>query len=153
MLVAWAFVDAQTRWYEAVTDTNDSSYLVNLDQIYDIVGEEGWIHGEVNCLVNLAYSWTTTLSWGAKKKESTTQRSVLPDESIQVGNHVVVENHGKHWPHQAQIINIDMETNTALIKLETAWKVDLVDLEDLKQFSLKDATPRKQNPTDFYNSP
>ncbi len=25
--------------YEAVTDTNDSSYLVILDQIYDIVGE------------------------------------------------------------------------------------------------------------------
>ena len=29
--------------YEAVTDTNDSSYLVTLDQIYDIVGEEDWI--------------------------------------------------------------------------------------------------------------
>jgi hypothetical protein len=28
---------------EAVTDTNDSSYLVTLDQIYDIVGEEDWI--------------------------------------------------------------------------------------------------------------
>ena len=40
--------------YEAVTDTNDSSYLVTLDQIYDIVGEEDWIHGESNCLVNLA---------------------------------------------------------------------------------------------------
>jgi hypothetical protein len=26
--------------YEAVTDTNDSSYLFTLDQIYDIVGEE-----------------------------------------------------------------------------------------------------------------
>ncbi len=26
--------------FEAVTDTNDSSYLVILDQIYDIVGEE-----------------------------------------------------------------------------------------------------------------
>jgi hypothetical protein len=38
--------------YEAVTDTNDSSYLVNLDQVYDIVGEEDWIHGEVNCLAN-----------------------------------------------------------------------------------------------------
>ncbi len=25
--------------YEAVTDTNDSSYLVNLDQVYDIVRE------------------------------------------------------------------------------------------------------------------
>jgi hypothetical protein len=42
--------------YEAVTDTNDSSFLVNLDQVYDIVGEEDWIHGEVNCLANLASS-------------------------------------------------------------------------------------------------
>ena len=41
--------------YEAVTDINDSSYLVTLDQIYDIVGEEDWIHGESsNCPVNLA---------------------------------------------------------------------------------------------------
>jgi hypothetical protein len=42
--------------YEAVTDSNDSSYLVTLDQIYDIVEEEDWIHGESNCLVNLASS-------------------------------------------------------------------------------------------------
>ena len=40
--------------YEAVTDTNDSSYLVNIDQVYDIVGEEDWIHGKVKCLSNLA---------------------------------------------------------------------------------------------------
>jgi hypothetical protein len=42
--------------YKAVTDTNGSSYIVNLDQVYDIVGEEEWIHGEVNCLSNLALS-------------------------------------------------------------------------------------------------
>jgi hypothetical protein len=42
--------------YEAVTDTNDSSYFVTHDQIYDTVGEEDWIHGESNCLVNLASS-------------------------------------------------------------------------------------------------
>ncbi len=42
--------------YEAVTDTGDSSYLVNLDQVYDIVGEEDWIRGEVKCLANLASS-------------------------------------------------------------------------------------------------
>ena len=42
--------------YEAVTDTNDSFYLVTLDQICDIVGEKDWIHGESNCLVNLASS-------------------------------------------------------------------------------------------------
>jgi hypothetical protein len=29
----------------------------------------------------------------------------------------------------------------------------LVDLEDLKRFSLEDASPRKQKPTDFYNPP
>jgi hypothetical protein len=78
--------------YEAVTDTNDSSYLVALDQIYDIVGEENWIHGESNCLVNLASGQTITLSWGAKKKERKEQRRVLSDEGLQVGDHVFVEN-------------------------------------------------------------
>ncbi len=95
--------------YEAVTDTNDSSYLVTLDQIYDIVGEEDWIHGESNCLVNLASIQTITLSWGAEKKERIEQRRELSDEGLQVGNHVVVENHGNQWPHQAQIIDIDMD--------------------------------------------
>ncbi len=72
--------------YEAVTDTNDSSYLVNLGQVYDIVGEENWIHRDVNCLANLASSQTIILSWGAKKKESMKQRSVLSDESLQVAS-------------------------------------------------------------------
>jgi hypothetical protein len=80
--------------HEAVTDTNDSSYLVTLDQIYDIVGEEDWIHGEGNCLVNLVSSGMITLSWGARKKERIEQRSVLSDEVLQVGDHVIVENHG-----------------------------------------------------------
>jgi hypothetical protein len=42
--------------YEAVTDSKNSSFLVSLDQIYDIVGEEDWIHCESNCFVNLASS-------------------------------------------------------------------------------------------------
>jgi hypothetical protein len=42
--------------HEAVTDTNDSSYLVNLDPVYDIVGEEDWICGKVKCLSNIASS-------------------------------------------------------------------------------------------------
>ncbi len=103
-----------------------------------------------------------TLSWGAKKKEHIEQRSVLSDEGLQVGNHVIIENHVKHWPHQAQkinidmdeglqvgnhvivenhgkhwthkaqIINIDMETNKASIRWETTQKVDLIHLDDLK---------------------
>jgi hypothetical protein len=118
--------------YEAVTDTNDSSYLVTLDQIYDIVGEKYWIHGESNCLVNLASSQTITLSWGAKKKECIEQKRVLSDEVLQVGNHVVVENHGNQWPHKAQIIDIDMENNLALIRWGTTQNIVCVDLEDLK---------------------
>ncbi len=105
--------------YEVVTDTNGSSYLANLDQVYDIVGEEDWIHGKVNCLSNLALSWTITLSWGAKKKESI---NLLSDEGLQVGDHVVVENHDKQWPHKAEVVDIDMENNTAWIRWETTQK-------------------------------
>ncbi len=75
------------------------------------------------------------------------------DEGLQVGNDVIVENHGKYWPHKAQIIIFDMETNIALIIQDTIQKVDLVHLKDLKQFSLNDATARKQKSTDLYAPP
>ncbi len=124
-----------------------------LDRIYDIVGEEDSIHGESNCLVNLASSQTITLSWGAKKKERKEQRRVLSDEGLQVGDHVYVENHGNQWPHQAQIVDIDMENNFALIRWETTRYIEYVDLEDLKRFSMDNSAPRKQKLTDFYTPP
>jgi hypothetical protein len=139
--------------YKAVTDTNDSSYLVTLDQIYDIVGEDDWIHGESNCLVNLASGQTITFSWGAKKKERKEQRRVLSDEGLQVGDHVFVENCGNQWPHKAQIVNIDMENNFLLIKWETTQNIAYVDLDDLKHFSMDNSAPRKQKSTDFYTPP
>jgi hypothetical protein len=105
--------------YEAVTDSKNSSFLVSLDQIYDIVGEEDWIHGESNCLVNLASGRTITLSWGAKKKEHKEQSTLLSDECLQVGDLVVVKNHGDQWPHQACIIEIDTENKLAMIQWET----------------------------------
>jgi hypothetical protein len=66
-------------------------------------------------------------------------------------HHFVVENHCKQWPNKAEIVNIDTENNTALIRWEMTLKVDLVDLKDLNLFSLKNALPKKQKPTDFYN--
>jgi hypothetical protein len=105
--------------YEAVTDSRNSSFLVSLHQIYDIVGEEYWIHCESNCLVNLASGQTITLSWGAKKKEHKEQCTLLSDECIQNGDLVVVKNHGDQWPHQARIIEIDVENKLAMIKWET----------------------------------
>jgi hypothetical protein len=108
--------------YEVVINTYFLSFLVNLDQVYDTVREEDWIHGKVNCLSNLALSQIITLSWGAKNKESINQKSTLSDEGMQVGDYVVVEKHGKHWPHKAKIIDIDMKNNTALIRWETTQK-------------------------------
>jgi hypothetical protein len=67
----------------------------------------------------LASGRTITLSWEAKKKECKEQRRVLSDEGLQVGDHVFVENHGNQWPHEAQIVNIDMDNNFALIRWET----------------------------------
>ncbi len=96
-----------------------SSFLVSLNQINDIVGEEDWIHGESNCLVILAYGRTITLSWGAKKKEHKEQCRLLSDESLQVGDLVVVKNHGHQWPHLACIMNIDMENKLVMINWET----------------------------------
>jgi hypothetical protein len=114
------------------------------------VGEEDWIHGESNCLVNLASSWTIMLSWGAKKEEHKEQCRLLSDESLQVGDLVVVKNHGHQWPHQARIMNIVMENKLAMIKWETTQKTDSVDIGDLKCFSIEDSKKRKQKSTDFF---
>jgi hypothetical protein len=54
-----------------------------------------------------------------------------------------VENHGNQWPHQAQIVDIDMENSFALIRWETTQNIDYIDLEDLKQFSMNNSAPRK----------
>ncbi len=94
-----------------------------------------------------------TLSWGAKKKECKEQRRVLFDKSLQVGDLVVVENHGNQWPHKAQIVNIAMENKFALIRWETTQNIDFIDLEDLKRFSMDNSAPRKQKSTDFFTPP
>jgi hypothetical protein len=137
--------------YEAVKDSKNSSFLVSLDQNYDIVGEEDWIHGESNCLVNLASGRTITLSWGAKKKEHKEQITLLSDECLQGGDLVVAKNHGDQWPHQARIIKIDTENKLAMIQWETTQKTDSVDLGDLKRLSMEDSTPRKQKSTNFFS--
>ncbi len=48
---------------------NDTSQYVNVGHINDIIGEEKWLQGEVNCLCNIASSQIISLSWETKKKE------------------------------------------------------------------------------------
>ena len=54
--------------YEAVTDSKKRSFLVSLDQIYDIVGEEDWIHGESNCLIKFGFRSNNHAQLGSKKE-------------------------------------------------------------------------------------
>ena len=77
----------------------------------------------------------------------------MSDECLQVGDLVVVKNHGDQWPHQARIVKIDTENKLAIIKWETTRKTDSVHLGDLKLFSMEDSTPRKQKSTDFFFVP
>ncbi len=90
---------------------------------------------------------------GSKEEGTKEQRRVLSGEGLQVGNHVFVENHGNQWPHQAQIVDIDIENNFALIRWETTRNIDYIDLEDLKCFSMDNSAPRKQKSTDVYTPP
>ncbi len=80
-------------------DMNGLSFYVNLAQIYAIIRKEEWINGEVNCLLNLASSQIITISWGAKKKESTHSEGLLTNDCLHVGDNVIVLNHGIHWRH------------------------------------------------------
>ncbi len=40
---------------------NNTKFYVNLGQISGIIGEEEWLHLEVNCLCNIASSWIISL--------------------------------------------------------------------------------------------
>jgi hypothetical protein len=54
---------------------------------------------------------------------------------------------------QSSYSNIIMENNLAAIRWETTQKIDYVDLEDLKHFSMDNSASRKQQSTDFFIPP
>jgi hypothetical protein len=87
---------------------NNSTHYLNFGQINDIIGDEEWLQGEVNCLCNIASSQIISLSWGAKKKEATHSDALCICE----GDCVSVENHGKHWIHLGYIISIQKHKNS-----------------------------------------
>jgi hypothetical protein len=61
-------------------------------------------------------------SVGEQRRKNTKSKEnyyLLKVESLQVGDLVVVGNHGNQWPHKAQIVDIDMENKLALIRWES----------------------------------
>jgi hypothetical protein len=68
---------------------------------------------------------------GAKKKESTNFDALC----ICVVDPVSVENHGKHWIHLGNIISIDKNTKSAVVRWEETWGKDTVHLGDYKKYN------------------
>jgi hypothetical protein len=102
---------------------------VNFCQTHDIIRDEEWLQGAVNCLCNIASSRIISLPWGAKKKESTNFDALCICE----GDRISVENHRNHWIHLGRIISIDKNTKTAVVKWEETLKKDAVHLHDCKK--------------------
>ncbi len=78
---------------------NNTKCYVNFGQISNIIGEEEWLQGEVNCLCNIASSKIVSLFWGAKKKEYKNSH----DFCLCAGDHISVANHGNQWIQCAKI--------------------------------------------------
>jgi len=100
-----------------------STFYVNDAQIVDVIGDEGWMKGEFNCICNIASSRIATLSWGAKKKSR-------PCLQLSIGDDVIVSNHGTKWEHRAKIVQTLDGGISVLVKLETSLKKEVVYLND-----------------------
>ncbi len=90
-------------------------------------------------MCNIALAPIISLSWGAKKKESTHSDALR----VFVGYHVIVENHGKHWIHLGHIISIDKNTRIVVVKWEETLKKDPVHFSDCKKYNQLEFIPRK----------
>ena len=107
----------------------------------------GGIEGALWELVAVAH---ISLSWGAKKKESTNSNETPSNSSCPcVGDHVIVSNRGSKWEHLATIVEIIESTLSAVVKWDTTLKKDTVDLADCKQYDVDKNLDRKRKATDF----
>jgi hypothetical protein len=109
----------------------------------DVIGEEGWMKGELNCICNIASSRIVTLSWGAKKKSRHFSQ-------LSIGDDVIVSNHGTKWEHRAKIIQTLDDGISVLAKWETSLKKEIVSLNDCQKVDVEATTVRKRKATDFF---
>jgi hypothetical protein len=62
----------------------------------------------------------------------------------------VWKNNAKHWIHLGHIINVDNNTNTAVVKWEETLKKETLNFGDCKKYNKLDVIPRKRKLTDFF---
>ena len=51
---------------------------------------------------------------------------------------------------KSEIVSIDSENDTAMIRWETTRKTESVDIKDLQKYSISDKSLRKRKPTEFF---
>jgi hypothetical protein len=130
--------------YEVILE-KDLTHYVSFGQINDVIGDEEWLQGEGNCLCNIASSQIISLSLGAKKKESTNFDPLCVCE----GDRVSVKNH-ENTGFILDILSIDKNTKTTVLKWEETQKKDTVHLGDCKKYNKLDVIPRKRKSTVFF---
>ena len=105
------------------------------------------------CLCNIASNRMISLSWGAKKKESSNSTETPSISSRRcVGDRVIVTNQGSKWEHLAKIVKIIESTSSAVVKWDTTLKKDTVDLADCTKYDVDEVSDRKCKATDFYQN-
>ncbi len=75
---------------------------------------------------------------------------MFPLQIFSVGKYVIVLNHGNHWQYQGEIVSIDSENDTAVIRWETTWKTESVDIKNLQKYSISEKSLRKRKPTEYF---
>jgi hypothetical protein len=102
----------------------------------EIIGEEEWMKGELNCICNIASGRKVSLAWGLKKK--------LSDRShLSIGDDVIVSNHGTKWEHCANIIQMNDDGISVMVKWDTSLKKENVLLKDCRKYDVEISTQRK----------
>ena len=148
------YADENEKYIFKIFTPKGANYFVNLAQIHDIIGDEPWINGEIKCLCEIGSNRKISLSWGAKKKESShsTETASISSRPCCVGDRVIVSNQGRKWEHLAKIIKIFESTSSAVVKWDTTLKKDTVDLADCKTYDVDEVSNRKRKATDFYQN-
>jgi hypothetical protein len=87
--------------YQATMDNDAKTiFYVNYAQMMNIIGEEEWMKGELNCICNIASGRKVSLTWGAKTKSKIRSQ-------LSIGDNIIVSNHGTKWEHRTKIFTCE----------------------------------------------
>jgi hypothetical protein len=110
--------------------------------LQELLCNEEWTEGEMNCLTLIGSNLLTTVSYGARKKEYW---------GIQENDCITVKNHGGYWNHTTKVISIDDKRKLVTVKWDTTQKKSIVQFSDIVVTNVEaDPKPRESKLPDYY---